>query len=74
LLAVRQTYDDAPMSIPMPEAFQHQSVEVIFLAAPPTQPAVALDVAIRAARGSLADRPNSLQVDAQIRAMRSEWQ
>lgn len=74
MLAVRHTYDDAPMSIPMPEAFQHQSVEVIFLAAPPAHPLATLDAAIRAARGSLSDRPSSAQVDAQVRAMRNDWQ
>jgi hypothetical protein len=74
MLAVRQTYDDAPMSIPMPEEFLHQSVEVIFLAASPARSLSVLDSAIRAARGSLADRPSSTQVDSQIRAMRSEWQ
>jgi hypothetical protein len=49
-------------------------VEVIFLAASPARSLSVLDSAIRAARGSLADRPSSTQVDSQIRAMRSEWQ
>ncbi len=74
MLAVRQTYDDAPTSIPMPEVFQHQSVEVIFLASPPARSLSALDAAIHAARDSLADQPSRQQIDEQIRAMRSDWQ